>query len=65
MNELVKFRLFQMPCCGFQLCWINPRIPNHCPECGMPVYSQLKMNPDHTLLNKDLWLRETPKEDAA
>jgi hypothetical protein len=32
--ERVEFRLIAMPCCGFQLCWVNPRLPNHCPECG-------------------------------
>ena len=22
-NEQVKFRLFEMPCCGQLLCWVN------------------------------------------
>jgi len=29
------FRLIEMPCCAQVLCWVNPRLPNHCPECGM------------------------------
>lgn len=33
-NELVIFRLMRMPCCGHMLCWVNPRRPNYCPECG-------------------------------
>jgi hypothetical protein len=39
--EVVHFRLFQMPCCGHQLCWVNPRLPNYCPECGASCYSVL------------------------
>jgi hypothetical protein len=35
--QLVKFTLYQMPCCGQLLCWVNPRRPNHCPECGTAV----------------------------
>jgi len=31
-TELIHFRLFQMPCCGHSLCWVNPRLPNHCPS---------------------------------
>ena len=33
-NERVTFRLIQMPCCKHQLCWVNPRLPSYCPECG-------------------------------
>lgn len=32
-TERVKFKLFHMPCCGQLLCWVNPRLPNFCPEC--------------------------------
>ena len=38
----VHFRLFQMPCCGQLLCWVNPRLPNHCPECGTHVLVALR-----------------------
>ena len=33
-NERVYFRYIEMPCCKQQLCWVNPRFPNYCPECG-------------------------------
>jgi hypothetical protein len=23
-----------MPCCHILICWVNPRRPNYCPECG-------------------------------
>jgi hypothetical protein len=36
MSERVIFRLMRMPCCGHMLCWVNPRRPNYCPECGTP-----------------------------
>lgn len=42
INELVRFRLWQMPCCGQLLCWLNPRLPNYCPECGKQVYHDMK-----------------------
>jgi hypothetical protein len=32
-KERAHFRLIQMSCCGQLLCWVNPRLPNHCPEC--------------------------------
>ena len=41
-NELVPFRLIQMECCGFQACWINPRLPSFCPECGIRVYPYVR-----------------------
>lgn len=41
-NERVVFRLFDMPCCHFLLCWVNPRFPSHCPECGKLVYPEIK-----------------------
>lgn len=55
-NEKVKFRLFQMPCCGHLLCWLNPRLPTYCPECGKGVLLQLKSG-EHTRTLADAWLR--------
>lgn len=46
MVEFVKFKLICMPCCGQLLCWVNPRLPNHCPECGAKVYQELKLKPE-------------------
>lgn len=57
-NEMVPFRLIQMPCCKTQVCWINPRLPTHCPECGQPVYKRLRFGPDHCILDERTgWLR--------
>lgn len=36
------FRYINMECCCVMLCWVNPRLPMHCPECGRPVYPQVK-----------------------
>lgn len=44
MAALVKFKLIEMPCCGHLLRWINPGIPNYCPECGSFVYTSLRHN---------------------
>ncbi len=53
-TELVKFRLFKMPCCEHLLCWVNPRIPSYCPQCGASVLLELKFHPDkHTLVLDD------------
>lgn len=34
-HERVPFRLISCPECRHQFCWINPRLPSYCPECGM------------------------------
>lgn len=41
-NEMVHFRYIVMPCCGTQLCWVNPRLPNYCPECSVLVFEKVK-----------------------
>jgi hypothetical protein len=41
-TERVPFRLIVMECCNHQLCWVNPRLPSHCPECGKPCYPQVR-----------------------
>lgn len=41
-TERIHFRFIQMPCCGQLLCWVNPRLPNYCPECGKQVYAQIR-----------------------
>ena len=41
-SERIKFRLIVMPCCKHQLCWVNPRLPNYCPECGVNVMAQIR-----------------------
>jgi DNA-directed RNA polymerase subunit RPC12/RpoP len=58
MKTPVKFRLIQMPCCGQMLCWVNPRLPNYCPECGERVLMKLRhTNPECILeTHEDAWL---------
>ncbi len=41
-TERIIFRLMRMPCCGQLLCWVNPRIPNYCPECGKKVFEKVR-----------------------
>ena len=41
-HERIHFRLLQTPCCGTLLCWVNPRFPSFCPECGKGIYPQIK-----------------------
>jgi hypothetical protein len=41
-HERVPFRLIQTPCCNTLLCWVNPRLPSHCPECGTFIYPQVR-----------------------
>ena len=61
-NELVIFRLIKTPCCGQLLCWVNPRFPNFCPECGSAVYPKIK----NCVISQDenAWLKIDPKEIA-
>ncbi len=42
INERIHFRLIYMECCGHLLCWVNPRFPTHCPECGRLIYPQIR-----------------------
>jgi hypothetical protein len=55
-GEKIQFRLFVMPCCHYQLCWVNPRYPTYCPECGKNVYLELKTGA-HTPITSEGWLR--------
>lgn len=58
VNERVRFRLIQTPCCGQLLCWVNPRLPTHCPECGTSIYSKLRFEQGHILFeDEDAWLK--------
>jgi len=41
-TERVNFRFLIMECCNHQLCWVNPRLPTYCPECGERVYPAVK-----------------------
>jgi hypothetical protein len=52
--ERVPFRFISCPDCRHQICWINPRLPNHCPECGVyiagRVREQVMMADDEAIL---------------
>lgn len=41
-TEVVPFRLIHTECCGTLLCWVNPRLPSFCPECGKPCYPDVR-----------------------
>lgn len=42
-TERILFRLLHMTCCcSTLLCWVNPRLPNYCPECGVRCYPAVK-----------------------
>ncbi len=51
--ERVQFRLIKCPHCEHLLCWVNPRLPNYCPECGERIYRQLKFEIGHILLSDE------------
>lgn len=42
VSERVPFKLLRTNCCGALLCWINPRFPNFCPECGARCFPQIR-----------------------
>lgn len=42
-TEVISFRLLHMEgCCHTLLCWVNPRLPTYCPECGTHCYPQVR-----------------------
>lgn len=52
-REICHFRLIKTPCCGHLLCWVNPRLPNYCPECGAKTYMKLKTDGSHIHLSDE------------
>jgi hypothetical protein len=56
-NDMIQFRLLQMPCCHMLLCWVNPRLPNYCPECGTHIFLKLKSGEYTRVNDKDAVLR--------
>lgn len=51
--ERVTFRLIHTPCCHTLLCFVNPRLPTYCSECGKRLYLTLKMHPEYILFTDD------------
>lgn len=41
-NERIHFRLIICPECSHNLCWVNPRLPNYCPECGKHIVVKVR-----------------------
>ena len=60
-TERVVFRLIRTPCCGALLCWVNPRLPNFCPECGKPILADLRTDGSNILVRDEM---ATLKVDA-
>lgn len=56
-NERVLFRLMQMPCCNHLLCWVNPRLPSYCPECGTFIYIKLRDGSQTLITDENAWLK--------
>jgi hypothetical protein len=62
-RERVHFRLIQTPCCGQLLCWVNPRLPNYCPECAKPILMKLRTDSSMILVSDDTaWLIHGPMD---
>lgn len=57
INERIKFRLIHTSCCGALLCWVNPRLPNFCPECGHSIFPQVRA--DVVFIDDEATLRYT------
>jgi hypothetical protein len=57
-KEKVLFRLIVTPCCGQMLCWVNPRLPNYCPECGKFILGDLRGLKGHYIVasHPEAWL---------
>lgn len=54
-NEPIQFRLIETPCCHTLLCWVNPRVPNYCPECGKYIFAEMKR--DYKPFYTEGWLK--------
>jgi DNA-directed RNA polymerase subunit RPC12/RpoP len=46
-TEAIRFRLIVCPECSHNLCWVNPRLPSYCPECGKHIYAKLVTDGSH------------------
>ena len=60
-NYYVQFRLIHMPCCHTLICWINPRRPVYCPECGRNIFRHFPKDRWEATYS-EAWLRV--KDDA-
>ncbi len=51
INERIHFRIFICPLCSHQFCWVNPRLPSHCPECGGSIIGHLMADKARTVVD--------------
>lgn len=63
-REHIPFRLIRTPCCHHLLCWINPRLPTYCPECGTFILSQLRPDVEGNILRSTAGWLELPNYHA-
>ena len=65
--ERVPFKLINMECCSHLLCWINPRFPTYCPECGKCCYPAVRgwatHNDSAAILSVNMEIMELVKQD--
>jgi hypothetical protein len=59
VSERVPFRLLNPACCGALICWVNPRLPMFCPECGQRCYPEIRA---HVLLSDDTAMLRVDEE---
>lgn len=59
--ERVPFRLLNMECCHVLLCWVNPRLPNYCPESGSRSYPAVRSWV--TFSDSNAWLKMTTPDN--
>jgi hypothetical protein len=53
VSERVIFSILSTPCCHTLLCWVNPRMPNYCPECGERFAGGLRRGHPEAILFTD------------
>jgi hypothetical protein len=63
-NQIVQFRLIEMPCCHTLICWVNPRRPMYCPECGTRIFNCFpKVKWENTYSEATLRVEDEEKSD--
>lgn len=63
-REHVPFRLIRTPCCGHLLCWVNPRLPTYCPECGTMILPRIRPDAEGSILRSTSGWLELPEEGS-
>ena len=65
MKERLRgyFRYIECPECSVRLCWVNPRLPNYCPECGKHIFLKLKFG-GLVVEGKNVWIEMEVEDDG-